>query len=86
MGQKVATIAFLQKVIGPFGMLKQVFLATFEAVVTRLGPGKYQTSLKMGHFGTHDGSKKGQKRIFAKVMMYHLGCPNKCFSPVLSRW
>ena len=37
---------------GPFGMLKQVFLAHFEPVVTRFAPWKSPNALKMGHLGT----------------------------------
>ena len=67
---------------GPFGMLKQVFLAHFEPGVAWrrvLAHGKSQNALKMGHFGTKNGSKMGQKRVFLKVIPDHLGCSNKCF-------
>ena len=51
---------------GPFGMLKQVFLAHFEPVVTCIGAWKYQYALKMGRFRTKSGSKMGQNAFFQK--------------------
>ena len=65
-------------------MLKQVFLARFEPVVTHFGPWKVQNALKMGSFGTKDGSKMGQKHIVPKVTLDHLGCAIKCNEPILS--
>ena len=43
---------FLKSDPGPFGMLKQRFLAHFEPMVTRFGPWKIQKSLENGDFGT----------------------------------
>ena len=40
---------------GPFGMLKKVFLAHFEPVVTRLAHGKSQNALKRCRFGSKNG-------------------------------
>ena len=77
-------IIFSKVVPRPLGMLKQVFLGRFEPVVARLGHGKSQNALKMGRFGTNNGSKMGQKRVFPKVIPNHLGCSNECFEPVLS--
>ena len=37
-----------------------------------LGHEKSQNSLKMGRFGTNNGSKMGQKRVFPKVILDHL--------------
>ena len=37
---------------------------------------KSQNALKMGCFGTKNGSKMGQKRIFPKLILDHLGCTN----------
>ena len=54
---------------GPFGMLKQVFLAHFEPVVTRFGPWKIPKN----------GSKMGQKRAFPKKILDHSACSNKTF-------
>ena len=70
---------------GPFGMLKQVVLTHFEPVVPRFGPWKIPKGLElfknynMGRFGTKNGSKMGQKRVFPKVILDHLGCSSKCF-------
>ena len=63
----------------PLGMLKQVFLGHFEPVVARFGPWKISKCLGNGPFGTNNGSKMGQKRVFPKVIPDHLGCSNKCF-------
>ena len=70
---------FSKVVPTPLGMLKQVFLGRFEPLVARFGPWKIQNALKMGHFGTNNGSKMGQKRVFPKVILGHLGCSNKFF-------
>ena len=55
-----------------------------------LAPGNSQNALKMGRFGTNNGSKMGQKRVFPKVIPDHLGCSNKCFlarfEPVLTEF
>ena len=37
---------------------------------------KSQNALKMGRFGTKNGSKMGQKRIFPNLILDHLGCTN----------
>ena len=49
---------FSKVVHRPLGMLKQVFLC--------------QNALKMGRFGTNNGSKMGQKRVFPKMFLDHL--------------
>ena len=59
----------------PFGMLKQVILAHFESVVTRIGHGKSQNALKMDQKWV----KRSQKRVFPNVILDRLGCSNKCF-------
>ena len=38
---------------------------------------KSQNALKMGCFGTKNGSKMGQKWVFPKMSQDHLGCLNK---------
>ena len=58
-------------------MPKQVFLVRFERVVARFGLLKSQNALKMGCFGTKNGSKMGQKCVFPKMIQDHLGCLNK---------
>ena len=76
--------------VGPFGMLKQVFLAHFEPVVTRFGPWKIPKWLENGPFSDQkwvkNGSKMGQKHVVPPVMLDHLGRSNKCFQPILSLW
>ena len=37
-----------------------------------LGHRKSQNALKMGRFGTNNGSKMGQKRVFRKMILDHL--------------
>ena len=37
-----------------------------------LGHGKFPNALKMGRFGTNNGSKMGQKRVFRKMILDHL--------------
>ena len=69
---------------GAFGMLKQVFLARFEPMVTRFGPRKTENAFKMGRFGSKIGSKMGQKSLFPKVIVDHLACSTKCLEPILS--
>ena len=70
---------------GPFMMLKQAVLAHFEPVATGFGSWKLPKCLENGPVWDQENrSKMGQKRIFPKVMPYHLGCSNKCFQPALS--
>ena len=70
---------FSKVVPRPLGMLKQVFLARFEPVVARFGPWKIPYCLENGLFWDKNGSKMGQKRIFPKVILDHLGCSDKFF-------
>ena len=49
---------------GPFGMLKQVFLAHFEPVVTRFGPWKIPKCLENGPFWDQQWVKNGSKAHF----------------------
>ena len=69
---------FSKSDLGPFGMLKQAFLAHFEPEVMRFDPWKIPKSLE-GRFETKNGSKTRQKHIFPKVILDHLACSNKCF-------
>ena len=55
--------------VGPFGMLKQVFSAHFEPVVTCFGPWKIPKCLENGPFSTKNGSKMGQKWV--KNTLFH---------------
>ena len=51
---------------GPFGKLKQVFLARFEPVVARFGPWKIPKCLENGLFGDRKWVKKWVKTRFSK--------------------
>ena len=64
---------------GPYGMVKQVFLAHFEPVVTRFGPWKIPKCLEKGPFWDPKRRKMGQKRVFPKVSLDQLGCLDKYF-------
>ena len=57
----------------PCATLKQVFLDCFELVVAHVGPPKIPKCLENGLFL---GPKMGQKRIFPKLILHHLGCTN----------
>ena len=67
-------IIFSRVVPRPLGMLKQVFLGRFEPVVARFGPWNIPKCLENGPFWTNNGSIMGQKRVFPKMILDHLGC------------
>ena len=69
-------MTFLKNDPRPCPTLKQVCLDRFELVVAHLVLRKSQNALKMGCFGTKNGSKMGQKRIFPNLIPNHLGCTN----------
>ena len=50
-------MTFLKNDPRPCATLKQVFLGRFEVVVAHFGPPKIPNCLKMGCFGTKNGSK-----------------------------
>ena len=52
--------------LGPFGMLKQVFLAHFEPVVTHVAPSKIPKCLENGPFQDQKWVKNGSKSHFSK--------------------
>ena len=60
-------MTFLKNDPRPCAMLKQVFLDRFELVVAHFGPPKIPNPLKMGRFGTKNGSKTGQKNAFFRT-------------------
>ena len=60
----------------PCVMLKQVFLDCFELVVAHFGPPKIQKCLEDALFWDQKWSKMGQKCIFPKLILDHLGCTN----------
>ena len=57
---------FSKVVPKPLGMLKQVFLAHFEPVVTRFGPWKIPKCLENGPFQDQKCVKNGSKTRFSK--------------------
>ena len=64
---------------GLFGMLKQVFLARFEPMVTCFGPWKIPKCLEKGPFWGQERVKNGSKTRFSKIIVDDFGCSNKCF-------
>ena len=59
-------IIFSKVVPRPLGMLKQVFLARFEPVVTRFEPWKIPKCLENGAFWDQNWVKNGSKTHFSK--------------------
>ena len=57
---------FSEVVPRPLGMLKQVFLGVWSPWWRVLGHGKSQIALKMGCFGTNNGSKWVKNAFFQK--------------------
>ena len=70
-------MCFFKNDLGPHGMPKQVFLDRFELVVARFGPPKIPKCFENGLFWDKNGSKMGQKCVFPKMILEHLGCLNK---------
>ena len=71
-------ITFFKNDLGPHGMPKQVFSARLELVVARFGPPKSPKCLENGLlWDKKNGSKMGQKCVFLKMILDHLGCLNK---------
>ena len=64
---------------GPFRMLKQVFLAHFEPVVTRFGPWKIPKCLENGPFWDQKWVKNGSKTCFSKNERGPFGVPKPGF-------
>ena len=64
---------------GPFGMLKQVFLAQFEPVVTRFGPWKVPKCLENGPFWDQKRVKNGSKTRFSKISPEPFGMLQQVF-------
>ena len=81
MGQRVQKKTCFKNDRGPHGMPKQVFLARFELMVASLALRKSQNALEMGCFGTKNGSKMGQKCVFPKMILDHLGAQTSGMSP-----
>ena len=85
-------IIFSKDVPRPLGMLKQVFLACFEPVVTRFGPSKIPKCLETGPFWDQKWVQNGSKTCFCKgdpgpfgmlkqVFLAHFEPVVKCFGP-----
>ena len=64
--KKGSKTRFSKNDLGPFGMLKQVFLARFEPVVTRFGPWKIPKCLEKGPLWVQKWAKKGSEKHFSK--------------------
>ena len=62
-------------------MLKKMFLARLEPVVTRFGPCKIQKCLVNVMHWAQNGRKMRQKHIFPKVILDCVGCTNKGNEP-----
>ena len=69
-------LTFLKNDPRPCVMLKQVFWTVLSLWWPILVLQKSQNALKMGCFGSKNGSKMGQKRIFPNLILHHLGCTN----------
>ena len=65
-------------------MLKQVFLARFEPVVTRFVPWRMPKYLEKQLFWHPKWMKNGSKRAFPKVILGHWWCVDKGNEPILS--
>ena len=68
-------LTFLKNEPRPCVMLKQVFLDCFELVVAHFGPPKIPKCLENGLFWDQKW-EMGQKHIFPKIILHHLGCTN----------
>ena len=66
MGQKWVKNILFQNDPGPFGMLKHVFLAHFEPVVTRFGPWQILKCFENGSFWDGKWVKNGAKTRYSK--------------------
>ena len=65
-GRLLSEACFSKRDPGPLGMLKQVFLAHFEPVVTCLGPWNIPKCLENGSFRDQKWVKNGEKTHFSK--------------------
>ena len=69
-------MTFLKNDPRPCATLKQGFWTVLSLWWRILVLRKSQNALKMDCFGTKNGSKMGQKRIFPNLILDHLGCIN----------
>ena len=65
--------------LGPFAMLKQVFLACLEDMVTRFGPWTIPKCLENGPLLDPKWVKNGLKALFCKTHPRPLGMPRQVF-------
>ena len=76
--------AFFPKIIldhlGCMNKCNEPILRPLQAI---LATPKSQNALNMGWFGTKSQSKMGQKNVFPKILLGHLGCANKWNEPIL---
>ena len=74
-------IIFSKVVPRPLGMLKHVFLARFEPVVTLFGPWKIPKYLENGPFWNQKWVKNGSKTRFSKIYPRPFGMLKQVFLP-----
>ena len=90
MGQKWVKKGFSQRDPRPFVMLKQVFLARFEPVVTRFGPRKISKCIENGPVWEQKWVKKGAKTRLSKSAPVPSGVHKQMklapFEPVLTKF
>ena len=79
MGQKSVKKTFFKSHPRQFWMLKQVFLAHLQPVVTCFGPQKIPRCFQHGPLLQQNGSRMGQKSLFAKVIICY--AQTSVFSP-----
>ena len=72
-------MTFFKNDLAPHGIWR--VLSSWWPVLALL---KSQNAFKMGCFATKNGSKMGQKSVFPKMILDHLGCLNKWDEPILS--
>ena len=73
MGQKCIFPKMIPDQLGWQNKGNEPLLSPLQAI---LAPLKSQNALKMGCLGTKNGSRLGQKCVFPKKILDHLGCLN----------
>ena len=74
MGQKSAFPKIFLDYLGCTNKSNEPNSRTLQAI---LAPLKGERALKMGQFGTTNGSKTGQNHGFPKMILVQLWCPNR---------
>ena len=89
-GPEAKKIIFSKVVHGPLGMLKQVFLARCEPMVTHFGPWKIPKCLEKGPFWDQKWVKNGSKTRFSRSDTRPFGMLEQVFlahfEPVVTRF